>query len=1560
MALLPEGWEADYDGTRWLYRYKATGLTQYHFPRSGDEFPELVGLGFGTLDGTNHSDVATKPGGNGPVKAASGNETDLMGATGYFDPDQFMYFGLNDVSPVGNENNTPTSNNEAVLAELPESERIQSPVGLVAELASSETAKCAEELAPIELDATQMAPIALRVTPQQNGPTELPTSRSPVEQKKPIQHPVLESMQPVEEYPLVSASFAYPPLKTATRPVDNVVQGSNSPSAEQKVLSSSRPVETWADQNKYETWKPGQGSATEELRDSNRKSTALSSISVLQSQNSELGSMDQKRHSLSGPIETSEATVDLPGILRRPSDPRKAAIVHTPSPQVESSQIPAVLQPATTPLRTDLPQNNPHHHRPQSSVSLPGSGARHESISFSPGLSIVNSSSYQMPSVLKPAQSISTSEVQTPGDAATNDNCIGIHKVNTFPNQISSHTSYLPKIGGPGIYVFQEISAAPRPTIEQVQSKPHNHSNEDASSQELHQATEPYYSILNEPLPVIAPLSVSKPQSPTSPNQTSENSSTPEESRPPNSQSSSIHSAIIGMNNVTLRPSVQNNSHNEGPASPAASSNETGAHPSQVNFPAISQGQTSSSSRPQQKLLRKPVLPQRPNTHIVLESPIAQPHPLSPQATPTTQVGQHILTYNQRPQSISGPSQHSTELPHNQPAPIQEHNHGLAMSIQVSGQASFSGLIANQAVAGQAGVVNSQSTTQKPPSNPSQVTPSIKPATQTASQVSNQNMPAGMNIGTNRPQQSWSPTVHPVSPLQSQVSSPTPSIASLHRPPSSASSHTQPTTQGIIPQSRPPTTVTHQNTSQAPRPTGPQVIHSQGHAQGTQSPNAPGNASKPFPMLPGQVKPMPSQVGSSPIPIAAQPGQTGPIQAPHPLTQVPPMKPTQHQGIQQVSQLAVQRPPQQQLIQGHHMQVAGQNVPGTVYHGQPRPPVSAQQYIPAHVPQNTQTQGPYTHQGVGQISQSPSGQQTVSFAQGTHVQQHVSQTVQYPNAANISAAQSFHTGQPASQIQGQQHQQPTQTPSYQPGSSQVYGQGKPFNSAQATAAFSDAGKKMKKWAKKTWQNPTFKQATAAVGGAVFAESLGGNGVAGAALANQIYTNSQNKPQNNQPQRPPGPQHANTAPPQAQHPTGMNATAQYGQAVNRPQLQQGAQPPGFQPGRPPVVQNPGVVGTAMNNNPPQPQVGMMNQQPVYQMSRPPVGRPPVTQAQQPATFSQPFYQGAPGQPIFQASPNQPLYQMHSGQQVYQARPGQPPLQAQDSTDTYAAIGATIGGALNALASGKPDSGAPAGSQQHHHTAGSEPQHESHPPQHHEPYPEPHHEAHSEQPYEGQSGEHHTEHATHQESYADQQNMAYSESQTTDPQVVMDNPTSEAYFAPQSDTTIINNTTINNVDNTAIAQSQQVNMNYTDNTNITDTSNMNSGTNAFVEDSSYMLDTSSANTQATAFTDTAYTDTAYIDATNMNTDTTSYGGSTYVDASYAGASYSDMAYVDNTTMVDVNVDMNVNVDMSANYNDMTYTGDQMSTMDMQESVSVDASYAEESTVDYSGGDWGGGDW
>ncbi|KAI1370853.1 hypothetical protein F4677DRAFT_464868 [Hypoxylon crocopeplum] len=1518
--VLPEGWESDYDGTRWFYRYKITGLTQYHFPRPGDEFPELVGLGFGALDlapshrapgehlvaqqstpnGINNDTNATKLGVDGRKKTTTIDEKDGMGATGYFDPDNFMYFGLNDVSPVGDENNavkvTPGPTPQPALAELHE-ESIWSPVGLVAELATSDTIKCAEELAPIELDATQIVLAPLQTNLQQNGPAELPTHRSPVEQKQSDQHPVQVSMQPVEEYPLVSASFAYPPLRTATEPGDKVVGETGSPSLpEQKVLASQRPTEVQADQNKYETWKPGtQGIPNGEPRNSNRKSVALSSISVLQSQNSELGLTEHKRHSLSGPVESSGVTPNHPEVLRPPSGPRIPAAVSTPSPQVEPSPVPAVLQPATAPSRVQSPQDGSQQKPAQSVIPpLPGSGARHESISFNTRPPASDSGSPHVPSVLVPAhgqQSPQASGAQRPIHPHVDNVRPSAHRVNTLPTQLSSQETAPPKISGPGIYVFQEIPS----TIEQAHNKPQNSSavqpdsnSLGALSQEIQQVTEQLHSIMGESLPVIAPLSLSRPQKPGSPDKPTANVGPPEASKPLSSQTSPTLSTPDSAhppntNRPPAQPSPQNSvsqpqGHHGRPASTASSIQQANIHqPSYVSRPASFQAPTPSSSTLQHKVLRKPVLPQRPEKvnpaseiHVAYPpgtpSSIgsagsnfgfqAPPHSIAPQATFGTSSG------HQRPPSISGSSQHSTTnrppIATNSPVLPQRPEHRLNM-------------------------INQMSTGANPAPNTYQPT-----ATQAA--ISNQQ-------NTQRPQVAAhinGITAGQIKPHPSQVSSPAPSVASLHRPPSSASSHTYATAQG-----------------NSPNHESPQVIQ----------PSPPGaGISKPFPMLPGQVKPLPSQLGSPPIPMTAQSAHTAPAQTQSLPNQTGP-----------ITQAAVNRPPQH-YVQGHHTppgsSMPGQPTSGTLHQGQPRPPLhmaSAQQHTPTHSP-NVPSPSPYLHQSMGQSIQSPSGQSPASLTQGIMAQSQVSQMAQYTNAANQSAsgAQQFVSNQPMGQ-----GQQPFQTSGFQSSLSQTFGQGKPFNSTQAAAALTDAGKKMKKWAKKTWQNPAIKQTTAA-----------------------IYNTSQGKPQAGQPQRPPGLQHAQTAPPQPQNLPGANAMSQYVQA--------GMQPVG--------VQTPATA----NGNASQPQPTMLNQRPPSQFSRPPVGRPSMPQMQQPATLNQP---GIPNRPMFQAPPNQPFYQ------------GGP--------DPYAALGSTIGAG-------------PAGSQQHH-TINSEPQHESYDSQnyadqsgqHHTNYSEPHHEAQPEQHHEGQSGQNHTGHPEqssgahseqqytnqseqyhepyseqnqtnyseqYQETYSEpyqgthadqqypdqneQQNTTYSEDNRqphseqhptiysepppADSQIMMDNSTSESYFAPQSDTTVINNTIINNVDNTTVTDTTQTNTSYMDNRSNTFT------------DTSYM-DT------------TTYTDTAYADTTNTNAEAVTYTDTSYVDASYVDASYTDTAYmdgsyVDTTTMVDVNMDVTVDMSMNMNMSETAYM-DQNS-MTMEESVSVEASYVDASTVDYSGGDWGGG--
>ncbi len=120
MAALPANWEFDYDGSRWFYRYKPTGLVQYHFPKDGDEYPEFVDSFAPPVDlapeeklesqqqlkrrSTTSGHPSSRAQGSKPKRDGSASAT-LAGADdggGYWFPDSYMYLGpggYNDLSP---------------------------------------------------------------------------------------------------------------------------------------------------------------------------------------------------------------------------------------------------------------------------------------------------------------------------------------------------------------------------------------------------------------------------------------------------------------------------------------------------------------------------------------------------------------------------------------------------------------------------------------------------------------------------------------------------------------------------------------------------------------------------------------------------------------------------------------------------------------------------------------------------------------------------------------------------------------------------------------------------------------------------------------------------------------------------------------------------------------------------------------------------------------------------------------------------------------------------------------------------------------------------------------------------------------------------------------------------------------------------------------------------------------------------------------------------------------------------------------------------------------------
>ncbi|EMT68174.1 hypothetical protein FOC4_g10012585 [Fusarium odoratissimum] len=131
MSGLPEGWESDYDGRRWFYKYKPTGHIQYHFPKEGDEFPDFIDTfspapvlapeeRLESQQQVRRYASTTTPAKLSPKKEDGGYG---MSATarpvsmtwdggfedeenGVFQPENFMYLGpgtYNDVSPLAEE-----------------------------------------------------------------------------------------------------------------------------------------------------------------------------------------------------------------------------------------------------------------------------------------------------------------------------------------------------------------------------------------------------------------------------------------------------------------------------------------------------------------------------------------------------------------------------------------------------------------------------------------------------------------------------------------------------------------------------------------------------------------------------------------------------------------------------------------------------------------------------------------------------------------------------------------------------------------------------------------------------------------------------------------------------------------------------------------------------------------------------------------------------------------------------------------------------------------------------------------------------------------------------------------------------------------------------------------------------------------------------------------------------------------------------------------------------------------------------------------------------------------
>ncbi|KAI1266517.1 hypothetical protein F5Y18DRAFT_359889 [Xylariaceae sp. FL1019] len=1199
MARLPDGWESDYDGTRWLYRYKANGHVQYHFPQPGDEYAEFfLDDGSGPLELSPEESLAIER----QAKQRSGKESETetvanmktsgskrdkrginaieeedgngMSATGYFDPSSFMFpGGYNDFSPMDNDSprldsasTVSTANTHPAAAELPEGDRqLWSPIGFVAELATQDTLKCAEELAPVELDAASFAPASIPTHIPPNGPAELPTHQSPLEEKAPELKTTRPAAEPVSSYPLVSASFAYAPPKDS-----NLTSQGVPPTGQAMIGKTSQYLPSMKNgQNKYHPWVPTHGVAQPEVQTPERSSGILAQTTVLENQNSELGGIERENSSEDA---RNANLVDVPSALAPALGPKAP----NPTPSTLTTQHPAGLQ---------LSQGS--QQRP-----LPGTAARHESISINPqgfacAPSILEPDGRKQSTNLAGPIKLNNVELKHPDsqDVVSMPSHDRFHtqglygrpgptRVNTMPNDLSSNDLTLPpqKPGGPGFLFFHEISstsslASPdgaNMSQSYMPSKPETQGNAQFTNSSSRPSSQTHFNMC-EAYPGIAPLKFMKRHS----SKGSQHSSHVSESL--DSASSLDKPSSMSFDDISEAISVISNDFTpHGTPAPVSSPSRPPPH-AQLEASSIQStgegpagntplpgtglntqptGQASSPSQPDHSnaaagnFISAPGLNSSPamtgSGEVVTASSLIRPQ--STCSDPVTQITPGRLQPSSTPHTSSQSSQHTVHhgISHHPAMQTQpEHNGPTAAHASVSGQpSSHSGTDDTQGPSydetgaqasmqplgqssqGETSTVesydhlngqNTQSTTATAYLGSAAVRP------QSGQQIQN----PGLNHISPQLQQP-SPITLPVSPLQSQVSSPAQSILSLHMSqplPQSSSGQTNinatmdPNIGASIntsqvestmhrPSSVPPHLIEQQvagnlpptNThTQRPPSDGSSVV---GQPSSTQT-STPASPPKPYPMLPGQVTPLPSQP------------QIG-------ISHRPPRKPVASQ-VAGGSQ--------------HNSQVA--NSPEQVGVGQ-HSAFSQSQYQPVlnYSP---------THPALSQ--QRPNYQQTATATQASG-----SQSSQLPSATTTPApSQQTFAAPPAAQ-----GQQPVQSPTTSSPTFQYAG--KPFNSAQTTAALKDAGKGMKKWGKKMLKSPAVQQATAAISGALISESVGGSAGGGAAIGSKIYSTFQQRPQV---------AHAQTAPPQThgipQQPV--------------PSLTQPSQVPSQVPGQMPVQMQP---------------------------------------------------------------------------------------------------------------------------------------------------------------------------------------------------------------------------------------------------------------------------------------------------------------------------------------------------------------------------------------------------
>lgn len=1075
---LPEGWESDYDGERWFYRFKPNGLTQFQFPQPGDEFPNFVGANVelepeerlaserqlrkrNTLGSDNPGYTKRSGSGRKKVVENTGKDEFVMSATGYFDPSSFMYFGSDDqdnTDITDNEDNeekdvtkskedeelpgsaadsaqspgfTPSTikseivTGQSVVAddsieatnpvvELScDNDRKQSPIGLVAELAGPHTAKCAEELAPIELDAVSSVSPTADAISTRSEVAELSAENHPVERKPPPPQPPPAPMQPVDSYPLVSASFAYPPLRTAgNRSTGTPGKVENAQVRKQPDAPKEKPLSANETQAKYQPSTLEQRVSRDATRVSQRSSMILSNTSVLQSQNNELGTVDLITSQKSVP-EYMNNRLEKPKMFVPPVDRRQMqaqASITPPKIEEPSTSVPQALHVLH---KIPLEDSSSNHPPEQSRLPpLPGSGARHGSITAYPRQAIEVVTMPQLahpPSIMQPAHRLSTTSFPE-------------------PQQLACRKTSPARYGG-----------IPQASLDRVETR--------SQDSVIYRVTDSEHSITHHSLE-FAPVAPLKPRKSPSPERVAPaNFSRPQLPHSSRSMPDTLDQITNVISELSSIMPLQGDVRPKLDASTIQRANGRSRSPS--TYQIESQQNSVSSTAPATAFSVMPTPPsvssaqsQRPPSLEVSPRHTLDINRQRSSAEPSGQKSNSVATietHNRTPtwEGPQGPYSVSDAITsHRSPFYIRTNTRPISSNEIDQGQTCPSCLsFSSMQPSGQESNSDFQGSS-------SRSTPKFIDASRSSSQVSSN---SGQNMQVNR--YSTTPSIakesigdynwpQPLAELPShesgipssivsQVSSPARSVASLYRASLAASPHLQ--TRSDI-ESR-PTSIISQSVSLSAH----QVIHElpatsvKPSSPSTTAENMPTRKPKPFPMLPGQVTPMPSQMGSSPVPLPAQLALNGsakshstpstPSNIVHPLSQAGPrpasleISLTTSQGQQFAERL-----PHLQMKPGQQMVDQGQPHPSGQGLGQP----------------------PWTN-----LNTTPA---------------------QHGNRGSLG----FHTGPIVMRPPSLMQQPPPQYPS----------SGSHSNGA---AVASDKGKGMKKWAKKIFQTSSSKQNAAAVG-----------------------------------------------------------------------------------------------------------------------------------------------------------------------------------------------------------------------------------------------------------------------------------------------------------------------------------------------------------------------------------------------------------------------------------------------------------------------------------------------